>query len=236
MRKGILLLAMTAILALPGVTFGQFGYFTDMVANPANTGNITAGGVLEFDPAADVSIIIDVYLSSSAPTFLDGAQFNIISDVNPGGTGYLGPTSGDNDWMFDPAVPYTHQGVFLPGDYFNGAGTSQLAGLPLSAAYSGMPTVPEAYATMVMPSNIAINPVPAHLSTYELQHILVTVGDSYLITADNIGDPLNGWMNFVDAGMMGGWNVMAPLQVDIVPEPATALLLLGALPFLRRRR
>ena len=231
MKKYVLALA---ILALPGLAFGQYGTMT--VATPGQATPVV-GGVIEFDPAVDVSIKFDVYFAAPPGMPLDGGQFSILSDLNPGGTGYLGQTSGDNDWAYDPVAPYTHANLYGPADYFTGVGFGAFNGAPLSAVYGAG----QAESYMTFAAAPVPGPIPGViLATYELiPNIPLTVGDSYLISADN--DPpgmflANGWTAMLDPAMMGTWNTVIPLQVDIVPEPASVLLLLGALPFLRRRR
>ena len=66
------------------------------------------------------------------------------------------------------------------------------------------------------------------VATYRVVPVgTLTMGEVYEMSA---GTDAYGWGNFF-GGLEGG----APLIVNIVPEPATALLLLVALPFLRRR-
>ena len=224
MRKVILALAIAALLALPGITFGQWN--TVVVENPSGA------SVINF-PIGTPSLVIDVLVTAPGMP-LDGGGFYITTDKNAGGL-----TTGDNDWIYDPAVPFTNSGLYnfvAPGnmgdDYLTGVGNAAYNGAPLAAPIAAW--VPEAWfgAAPAFPG-----PAGAVIATYEIQPIGVAVGDTYLIYASSspLMPPGQGYSGYY--GMYGGpWNAEIPLQVNITPEPATALLLLGVIPFLRRRR
>ena len=229
MRKFVLALAIAALLALPGITLGQPGgtYETTVLENS------TGLSVIEIEVGD--SILIDVLVSApdaAGPwSSLDGAGFAITADKNAGGE-----ATGDGDWIYDPTSPFTNSGLFAVADYLTGIGKSTTYdGAPLSAPYSA--GVAEQWSTAVVPG-----PVPSSagslIATYEIHAVGASVGDTYLIFADDTPNHTYMGIGYVTYyGFYGGpWTGQNPLQVNITPEPATALLLLGVLPFLRRRR
>ena len=226
MRKFVLSLAIAALLALPGLAFGS----------PGGTISVKSGGNTSISIDKSVTeITIDVILVSDSAA---GTVMYCLTADDGGGI-----SSGDADWDYKT-------GGFSNGDFMdlvdwdNGGRPSSMGGvdiqgLPLEAAHdpdiiaggSGTP----GYAFMYQGPADNVTDTPA--GTYTVcSYVLLspqTVG-SWDISAkegpggvDYFGIGVGG-----SAGFSGGTD----LTVDITPEPATALLLLGALPFLRRRR
>ena len=231
MRKVILALAIAAMLALPGITFGQPAPAPWEIAVQENGTGLTS---IDF-PLGTPSLVIDVIVISPPNNGFDGASFYITTDKNAGGL-----TSGDADWIYDPSVPFTNSGLFTfigpasPADeYLSGIGNGGYNGAPLAAPIAA--GVAEAWwAGGLLPQ---AGPAGAVIATYEIQPIGVAVGDTYLLFASDkpplpVGQGYSGYYGYYG----GPWQMEHPLLINITPEPATALLLLGALPFLRRRR
>ena len=83
MRKFVLLLAIAALLALPGLTFAQplqSNLSLDIVYNAATVAPLT-GGVVQFDPSIHSSIIFDLVITNPTPTAITGFQYFI--NANP---------------------------------------------------------------------------------------------------------------------------------------------------------
>jgi hypothetical protein len=216
MRKLVLLLA---ILALPGLALGQPQLDVGVGGAP--------GAVVAVPPLGP--IVIDVLLTSGIP--LDGAQYSLSAELVIGGVP-MGPGSGDPLVMYDPVTPWIN-GTLFTGvglDYVMLIGTG--AGNGATMAMMNM-SGPEMY--FKGSGSIAPQPVPALLAQYVIHVAPLAPGDRLLITAgaDPMGMFGNGYI--INGGAGGGpWHPGVPLV--ITPEPASILLLLGALPFLRRRR
>ena len=225
MRESVLVLLL-AILALPGLALGQQQYL-DVVSGGASA-------ILVNDqPLPQGPITIDVLLTTAI--VLDGAQYSLSANLNG-----MGPGSGDGLITYDMATPWIHGP--LPGNPgatgFTGLGGDyvQLIGVGMGngatmAAINLMG--PELYFKTFGQTPLLNN---ALLASYVI-HVTgpVVIGDQIAIMAG--ADPNNMFGNGYISGAAGGpWDQGAPLIIDIVPEPASILLLLGALPFLRRRR
>ena len=220
MRKLILLLA---ILALPGLAMAEH---LDVVSGGAPA--------ILVDPMVSTGpIVIDILLTTAIP--LDGAQYSLSADLNGGG-----PGTGDGLVSYDAATPWVHAlgptgFTGLGGDYVQLIG---VGAIPPGSTFAAVNTMgPELYFKSFGQTPLLNN---ALLCSYTI-HLTgpVSLGDQIVIMAGaDPGPGPNGMFgNGYISGTAGGpWHPGAPLVIDIVPEPATMLLLLGALPFLRRRR
>jgi hypothetical protein len=221
MRKFVLSLAIVALLALPGLTFGQASL--DVVEN--GTGN----NLVIMDPAVSTVLKIDVLLNTAVGH--NGSQYSVTTDYNGGG-----PGSGDVSWIYDPAVPFTNGTVYPIGDYVGGIGLPPWSppgpGSTLAAVNQ---TWAESYFAY---SGLKPAVTGGYLATYEIQLVgAVNPGDIFLITAGTEPGPAFLGNALMDANYgQVAWGPGAALTVQIIPEPTTLLLLFGALPFLRRRR
>jgi hypothetical protein len=213
MRKLVLLLA---ILALPGLAFGDPEHLDVGIGG-------LPGGVISMPPAVN-PITIDVLLTSAIA--IDGAQYSLYTDLNG-----MGPGSGDHLVTYDALTPWIN-GVLFMGlgiDYQMHIGTGAGAGMTMAAINMQAPE-------MYFKNYGSVPPVVAGLLAQYVIHVApLNPGDTLAIYAgaDPMGMFGNGYITYGGAGG-GPWHQGAPLI--ITPEPATMLLLLGALPFLRRRR
>ena len=217
MRESVLVLLL-AILALPGLALGQQPVL--------DVGFAGAPGVTISQTVNPNPITIDVLLTTSIP--LDGAQYSLSADYNGGG-----PGSGDAMVTYDAVTPWINGTVFtgIGGDYV------QLIGVSPAALGATMAMVnmmgPDMYFKQF---GSTASPLTAALVAQYVIHVApLNPGDTLAIMAG--ADPLNAFGNgYITLGGAGGgpWHPGAPLI--ITPEPASILLLLGALPFLRRRR
>ena len=169
---------------------------------------VTKAPIIQYDPWVDTQIVIDVDLGP-ATAVNGGLQYSVCIDGQ----------ANDADWTLVNVVE--NSSLFPMG----GAISSGLAGSPMNVVNG---TTAEGYMAMM-----AYGP-GAPIATWTLagdNPVLKTkVGTFQMIQADVMVWPTNG----VDGAPFAALGV--PLQVDIVPEPTTALLLPGAIPFLRRRR
>ena len=227
MRRGILLLAIAALLALPGVTLAQVGAPIGEVHYNSATVAPLDGGAVQFDPTIHSSIIVDIVITDPGILQMYSAYYFLSADLNGGGI-----TTGDGDWTYDASNAKNYTGMDgASGDLVTGG----IAG-GLTLAGAGNAGIEQYSFGTALPS-------PVSIVSHE---ILLTgspiVGDQYVLHSDSLttGYPSSGVTpgvtSFESFGMNIGFVGGVPLVVDIVPEPATALLLLGALPFLRRRR
>ena len=220
MKKGVLIVAM-AILALPGLAMAQ--PIANVTQNAASTIPVDGAGVLQFDPGIHTSIIIDVVADWQTNQHY-AATYYVASDLNSGGLG-----TGDTDWTYDLTNFIIQGNSYLdPGERM---GSGIAAGLDLGQAWAAGR---QQYATFMS----IYGPGPVILASHEIVFAGPgTLNDLYTIDASSqigglacgLAGPASGGASLLYAGG-------TPLQVEIVPEPATALLLLGAIPFLRRRR
>ena len=242
MRKFVLLLA---ILALPGLTFGQNDIY--VMSGYADG----PPGVLDSVPDSGVSvlnilpgpvgtpIVIDIVVESAAPW--SAVTYAITADngtINP----MTGNTdmSGDADWLYDPnpALAWIN-GPTIPLADWNAPGGNVvsygLQGQALGAVHDffGM------YTGFVSPQAVwhGVGTLPAGeqlVCQYTLNSAAPLVnGQSWLIKAQL--DPMFAFgVGVTPPGNFSPTSL--DLLVNVIPEPASALLLLGALPFLRRRR
>ena len=170
--------------------------------------SVTKAPIIAYDPSVDTQIVIDVDLGPLTAVAA-ALQYSVCIDG----------MANDADWILGNVVQTN--GLFQMG----GAMPSGLAGSPMNVVNA---TVAEGYMAM-MPYGPG-----APIATWTLAGnnaaLAGKVGTTQLIQADIMVWPTNG----VDGAPFPVLGM--PLLVDIVPEPATALLLLGAIPFLRRRR
>ena len=210
MRKLVLLLA---ILTLPGLALGQ--------SLDIGVGGAPVGSILQ--SANPNPIIIDVLLNTPIP--LGGVQYSISAELNGGG-----PGSGDTLVTYDLTTPWINGALFtgVGGDYLGVIGVGAGNGQTMQAVNM---TAPDSYF-----KNFGTTPAPltAGLVAQYVIHVApLNPGDSLAITAG--ANPYAYMANgYITATGAGPWHPGAPLI--ITPEPASILLLLGALPFLRRRR
>ena len=223
MRKFVLALAIAALLALPGMSFGQNDIYVLSGYLDTPPGVINGGpdsGIPQIDVAPGpmgTPIVIDIAVESAVQWA--GVSFAVTADS--GG----GPMSGNADWIYNNWV----SGVTpQPGDWGAGGGdpiTKGQMGLDLNswgpmgptAAFSGMGWYPAGEQLVCTFTLTSAAPL--------------LVGQTWMIEADF--DPGFG----TGVTPPGSFSVGSlDLLVNVTPEPATALLLIGALPFLRRRR
>jgi hypothetical protein len=208
MRKLVLLLA---ILALPGLAFGQVSLDVGVGGVP---GGVSGGG----------AIAIDVLLNTPIP--LDGVQYSLSAELNGMGAG-----SGDALVTYDVITPWVNGTTFtgLGGDYTQLIGVGAGNGMTMAAMNM---MGPELYF-----KSFGTTPAPlaaALVATYNVTVAPLNPGDVLVITAG--ADPMGMFGNgYSYAGGTQGGPFHPGLGLTI-PEPASILLLLGALPFLRRRR
>ena len=208
MRKLVLLLA---ILALPGLAMAQP---TMDASSPAD---LDLDGIINYDPNIDTQIVVDVALGPA--TTVNGAcQYSLSIDG----------MANDADWDLGN-VAQTNGLFFMGGAMTDTAGGTMPAGYLVGQSMAIVnATVAEGY--MAMGAYGPGAPMATWTITGNNAVLSTKVGTSQLIQADFPVWPSNN----VDGAPLAGAGVA--LLVNIVPEPATALLLLGAIPFLRRRR
>jgi len=201
MRKG--LIVVIALLAIPGLAFGQT--------------QLDVVGPAEYDYTVGGPLTIDVVVSNLPAGGLNGLQYSITAD---GG-------ASDANWMLDPATPYANGTVFLASDYLSFIGFAG-AGMPLNVVNMSAPELYfKSFGTALAGGTVASYTL---LPTIDLSPLA-----GQTVTFSATVDP--GFGNGPSPGGPGAWSAESQdLAVKIVPEPATALLLIAALPFLRRRR
>lgn len=212
MRKFVLLVATAALLALPGLTLAQ-----TLDAFEAGTGL----AAITYDPFVGGSIFVDSYLgpNTTVNTF-SNMQYNLTTN------------GGGMDGNFDVLSLVELSAMTKVGGVGN-IGT--LIPPPVNLAtlnYTPNPTGgAEGYANFGGPygpgkpiAQWELQPTAAGLIV--LQGM---VGGSITVEASTMVNASNG-VNGLP--ILGG----APLVVNLVPEPASVLLMLGVIPFLRRRR
>jgi hypothetical protein len=204
MRKYVLLLA---ILALPGMSFGQTNTQLDIVYNAATAAPLV-GGVVQFDPGVHSSIIFDVVFQNPLSQSVTGLQYLID----------LAPVAEEANWSWDAGTPWTNGTLFSAGMWQAGV---QFGGAGLAMNVWGSPEAVFVGASPAITTGGLV-------ATYEI----VATGGT--LSNFSIGVPTGSPP--ADAVPVGLLDPGIFLPVNIVPEPASVLLLLGALPFLRRRR
>ena len=166
-------------------------------------------GLITYDPRPgnDTQIVFDVHVDGITP--MGGLQYSVAIDAQ----------ANDADWLLNNVV----QKSFMM--FMGGAMTwaPSLVGAPMNIVNA---TTAEGYMGGCGPGQ--------HLAEWTLDgvnaQLIPKIGTIQIVQADIMVWPGNGidQVPFVGAGIS--------LPVQIVPEPASVLLLLGALPFLRRRR
>ena len=166
-----------------------------------------APGVITYNPFTDTSINFDVHVGGIPP--MGGIQYSVAIDGQ----------ANDADWLLNNVV----QKSFMM--FMGGAMTwvPSLVGSPMTVVNA---TAAEGYMGGCGPGQI----VASWTLDGNNASLLGKLNTTQIIQADIMVWPNNG----IDGVAFAGAGV--PLQVNIVPEPASVLLLLGALPFLRRRR
>jgi hypothetical protein len=224
MRKFVLLLAVAAMLALPGITMGQNVY---LFAVEKSSGS----NVIPVPPAPGTMIQIEVY--SVSDVNLDGVQFSFSvnggandADLNTAAAGLLGDAPGR------PTFPPTPVGEWDIGDYNFATGFGSVYGTstPLPAVNAASP---EVWAT---PAGSQVAAGTRFIDTYQ---VIYNGGSGVQVINLNL-DVYGHGNSYIYGGGSSSGNYAPPgdgsANLTIMPEPATALLLIGALPFLRRRR
>jgi len=159
-------------------------------------------------------IVIDVMLTDTIAGAIDGALYNIHAN------------NGAADALFD-ITTYANGNLFLAGDYLMGVAAGgnvppfNMAAVPSSEGYAKT-------------SGALLDGASGTLATYTIQPVAPLAAGVYVISVTYDPDGYNG----VSAGgsIFGFDPASVPLTINVLPEPASALLLLGAIPFLRRRR
>jgi hypothetical protein len=212
MRKFVLLVATAALLALPGLTLAQ-----TLDAFEAGTGL----AAITYDPNVGGSIFVDSYLGpNTTVNSFSNMQYNLTTN------------GGGMDANFDVLTLVELSAMTKVGGLGN-VGT--LIPMPVNLAtlnYTPNPTGgAEGYANF----GAAYGP-GTPIAQWELQPTAAglivlqgMIGGSITVEASTMVNASNG-VNGLP--ILGG----APLVVNLVPEPASVLLMLGVIPFLRRRR
>jgi hypothetical protein len=168
-----------------------------------------ADGVITIAPAAGQVITIDV-ATSAGTTVNSTLQYSLTANAADAGLDYTALAQ-------SPMVPPQYFSLF----YFGGVGlwSPSLVGSSMAVVNT---TVAEGYNVSLASSGL--------VATWTLTTNASLAPGTYVIQADSLVFASNS----IDGVPMGGTG--QHLTLNVVPEPATALLLLGALPFLRRRR
>jgi len=227
MKKMLVLVAAT-LLAIPGITLAD--PTLDAVADPITLSlpgmSVDGDGHLQFDLTnpTHTSIIVDVVCTTASITSW-GAAYTITSDLNGGGL-----KSGDANLIYHLTNAHIIGDMFPVTEYMSGVGLGAGGGGGATVA-----AVSAASTEQYMSFSTNYGPNTYTIAKHELLISGLVVGDYIEIILDS-----NAYGKVVYlADVVGGnvpWTQSAALGIDIVPEPATALLLLGAIPFLRRRR
>jgi MYXO-CTERM domain-containing protein len=233
MRKAVLSLAIAALLALPGTSFG-WTIEIDLVEADSLSSTI------DYDPSSgplEIKVLLtsDYEVTNTAmppipSTFgLDGIQFQLICDSS----------TSDSDWQFDADSTYWQNGSLFADSEVT---SNVKLGYPdYGEPYEDLDYINGAGAEVYFKgSGEYVYPVTqGHVATYVLE--LEDPGSAEVSTIYKFSgirdDYSKGNTPSQSVGVdCGGYTGGDELWVHIVPEPATALLLLGAVPFLRRRR
>ena len=239
MRKFVLLLAIAALLALPGLA---------MAAGPAIVPN-----------TATVDLLTGTHVvGDSAPVSLTGEASSISSPFGVGGTFDLWmivTSDGDLDglqWDFeinstDKSTDLTVNGKSFPNFFApttsgaDGFGSVYDTGfVPVRWApgdYTGSASVFDSTTGEVLFRNSGFTP-KADLQSGSVQGYDLSWSAALPIGTYNVGLSARSKWTSQDAtgASLEGQLTGDDFVLTITPEPATALLLLGALPFMRRRR
>lgn len=225
MRKYVLLLAMAAMLALPGAVFAQGNYISVL---PGGVAYPAPSLVINYDANAGGPIVVDLYLDLPS---VAGIGYFLSVDAGAGG----GASSGDALWTMAGFAPPVLPFGWLPlgAAYYGGAGIGTTLAANNADPITGAPGAAALFNAYAPPPG---NYAPNALGTATLMpavSMVPFIGQTMLIEADqDMAWPATG------ATIDGAPPSMSSVDVlvNITPEPATALLLLGALPFMRRRR
>jgi len=219
--KRYLVLAVMALLALPVMTMAW-----TIELDLAQTGT----GATAISVAPGTAISVDVRLTSNYqytaapppnPKGLDGIQYQIESDSKVTDGLWNFPTDG---------TAMTLGTVFASSEL-----TSQIATYaPYGAPYNNLAVINsygaevgfKGQGTWVLASNNAL------VATYAM--IAPSAPGVYVLSG--IKNDYGWGNNPAPVASTGGYTGGDSLTVTVTPEPATALLLIGAIPFLRRRR
>ncbi|MHC4671368.1 MAG: hypothetical protein ACYTBZ_02690 [Planctomycetota bacterium] len=222
---------------MPGLTFGQgdifvlSGYAGGGVADGVPDSGSSVLNVLPGTPSIQIDLVCDV------PMGAIGVAYSLTADrlaPVPGG-----PLSGDFDWIY-PVNSWTIGPMFALGAWLgSGAGYPSALGSPAQNIEPG-PLGAAHPISFQGPFDFSFIGVPGGeylLASYTLVPAApLVLGQSWAISAQQTTPVVpfnNGITTLMGSGFTAG---SLDLIVNVVPEPTTALLLLGALPFLRRRR
>ena len=227
MRRVILLLAMAAILALPGLALAQPTVVPTYADVDLKAGDHGTGGVAALSAPPNTAGTMDLWMYVTSDGDLDGLQWDI--EVN----GVNNQTLFSHDAMAAPSAdlypPYNAQTAGF-GEVFSASDGTKWATGDFTASANPFDNAASEYIFRTGFTDVA------HLSDatvigYEISWTAALPADDYTFSIeskwtsqDAMGDPLEG--------SLGGDDFV----LTITPEPATALLLLGALPIMRRRR
>ena len=243
MKKYVLIVAMAVMLALPGITLAAAGSIGSGLNDDGGniTYDIAGDGDLQYDPDNDGSIVIDALITTD--TAYVGIIYNVTIERFIGGVSQ-GAKSGDAHWKYDADVAKAHilgdVFIYLPPSYpypeideYEG-GVGKLPGNGMTIAAVGAQTN-ESYYTG-NPSGYGPSAGAKIASHWIEPAVTLNAGDKYVLTLDTDAYGLGAGVLWLD-DTNTSWSAGGPvLTIDIVPEPTSMLLLLGALPFLRRRR
>lgn len=215
MSKGKVFVALIAVLALPAVGFGQWGASLDLTSGGSSS-------IIVDKPGESFSL--EVGLSSDQ--VVGGVQYALdVMRVSGGNANaaFEGSFNGGDlasfGSLFSPPFPVDNN-LFALADASSkmAAGPVSLAGLDPELIFRGAP------------GNVGdIDPgvLPGSLLNYTLTALApgdYTIGITNAILTNSLGQKGSTQPDF------------SSLSVHVTPEPASALLLLTAVPFLRRRR
>jgi MYXO-CTERM domain-containing protein len=229
--RSFIVLAAVALLALPMTSFG-WTIELDVVESGTGASEITIDCSLGNPQLVSVDVLLtsdyEVAIVPPEPPFtkgLDGVQYQLEA----------------NGSALDSCVDFITDGTaWVNGTVFTGAEYSgKIAGYAPYPPFNNLATINAAGAELYFKGAGAyVYPVTDGLvATYTFYVDCECVDCDGQIVIDAISDDYGHGNNPAPVADIGhGYTGGSALIINCVPEPATALLLLGAIPFLRRRR